>query len=403
MKLERLQLTNFRGFESLDLNLDPRLTVLVGENGAGKSSVIRALEIGAWGLVGAAWGERGYAQIAADDVRAGAASNEVSLHAGSISFSIAYTAGATNPVIIPKTIGDVPPLPIVFNVARAALKTSVVVGGGAQMWLRSTVTGPQPAWDDGRNGDFTSFEHLETWFRAQEDLENQERVRRQDLKLADPGLEAVRGAIKGTIPSLSDIHIDRGRPAHSGSVQLVVSKDGIELGCDQLSDGEKSLIVIASTIARRLSLRIEAEIPALEREALILIDEVELHLHPRWQREILPRLLATFTNCQFVVTTHSPQVLSSVSNESIVVLEKFKAYATGVRTKGRDSSAILGELLGTPEHPKQVMDDLESIAEAIDEEDLVAARARIDKLAELLGPSDHEIVRLRSLLTFLSP
>ena len=55
-------------------------------------------------------------------------------------------------------------------------------------------------------------------------------------------------------------------------------------------------------------------------DALVLIDEIELHLHPRWQRSVIPNLEKTFPNCQFIVTTHSPQVLDSVYSYERVIL-----------------------------------------------------------------------------------
>ena len=83
---------------------------------------------------------------------------------------------------------------------------------------------------------------------------------------------------------------------------------------------------------------------ALEGEGIILIDEIDLHLHPQWQRRVLPALTQTFPNCQFIVTTHSPQVLSEVPGESVFILENGKLLDYSPHTRGRDSNSILSEI-----------------------------------------------------------
>ena len=66
-------------------------------------------------------------------------------------------------------------------------------------------------------------------------------------------------------------------------------------------------------LARRLAIANDGRVDALSGSGIVLIDEIELHLHPAWQRDILPRLMATFPNVQFFVTTHSPLVLAQLN------------------------------------------------------------------------------------------
>lgn len=403
MTLDRLQLSNFRGFEDITLDLHKPLTVLVGVNGAGKTSLLDALEIAASHFVAAALGEDRRAQAIEDrDVRFGQDSCQIELRAGDTRVSISRALGQAT-LRAPQTLppGSMPPLTIVLHVDRSILKTRMTPAPGAHVWAKGTVVSPRPAWDDAINTDFTSFEHFEGWFRQQEDLENQDRVRMKDLEYSNPGLAAVRRAIERVLRTCSDIRIDRARPFLQDRTQIVLNKNGQDVSGDQLSDGERSLLVIASTLARRLTLLERGDDDPLRREAVVVIDEIELHLHPAWQREIVPRLLETFPSCQFIVTTHSPQVLSSVPQESIVILDHFKAYPSATPTKGRDSSSILADVMDVSIHPKDVADKLDAIASTLDREDFESAKVQIEALAVELGHLDHEVVRLRSLLSFL--
>lgn len=133
---------------------------------------------------------------------------------------------------------------------------------------------------------------------------------------------------------------------------MTVTKDDRELLVNQLSDGEKCLLAMVGDIARRLSIANPGLDDPLQGEGVILIDELELHLHPKWQRGIIPKLTETFPNCQFIVATHSPQIVSDVQPESIFIL---KSTDSGVIVEhpdhsfGRDSNQILEDLMGVPD------------------------------------------------------
>lgn len=97
------------------------------------------------------------------------------------------------------------------------------------------------------------------------------------------------------------------------------------LDIDMLSDGFKSIFVIITAIILRLSLASENDKedkkePFYEKEAIILIDEIDCHIHPKWQKNIMPAFRALFPNCQFILTTHSPFILQSLNDYEIIKL-----------------------------------------------------------------------------------
>ncbi len=194
------------------------------------------------------------------------------------------------------------------------------------------------------------------------------------------------------LPGFSGLRIQR-NPLH-----MVIRKGGISLAVDQLSDGEKLLLALTADLARRLAMAYPDRENPLDGEAIVLIDEIELHLHPDWQRRVLGALRSTFPSCQFIVTTHSPQVLSEVQNDAVVLVKDFQFFRPAAPTEGRDSNSILWEVLDVPAHPAHTVNELDAINALLDVGKSEEARKRIDHLAEVLTERDTEIGRLRSLL-----
>lgn len=93
-------------------------------------------------------------------------------------------------------------------------------------------------------------------------------------------------------------------------------------------------------LARRLAIANPSHPRPHEASAVVLIDEIELHLHPAWQREVVPRLLATFPRCQLVATTHSAPVLGRLDRSSVMLIEDGRIYTDGPHPRGRDTSSI---------------------------------------------------------------
>jgi predicted ATP-binding protein involved in virulence len=161
-------------------------------------------------------------------------------------------------------------------------------------------------------------------------------------------------------------------------------------------------IVLVGDIARRLALASPGLEDPLLGEGIILIDEVEQHLHPTWQRTILKKLVEIFPNCQFIVTTHSPTVLSEVAAESIIELVPGPEGITARRpdaSYGLDVGAILEDVMGASARPVEVKAQIEALLQRIESgEGLDEARRELSELERLIGPEDRELVFARALL-----
>ena len=135
-----------------------------------------------------------------------------------------------------------------------------------------------------------------------------------------------------------------------------VKKADVKLDAKQLSQGERPLIALVGDIARRLIFLNPSLSNPLHGSGLILIDEIELHIHPLWQQNIIINLTETFPNIQFIITTHSPQVLSTVDVKSIRNLEEdgngnITISTPKYQTKGVTSADILAQIMGTDSVP----------------------------------------------------
>ena len=129
--------------------------------------------------------------------------------------------------------------------------------------------------------------------------------------------------------------------------------------------------------------------------------EIDLHLHPEWQRNIIPALLRTFPNLQFVVTTHSPIVLSYIDSESIRLIEDFKLVEKLPPTWGRDPNSILTEIFDQPLRAEEMEKALHELAVLIDDEKHDKARQKLDEIRSRLGDDDAEVVRYTTMIEML--
>ncbi|TAK28777.1 MAG: hypothetical protein EPO40_12745 [Myxococcaceae bacterium] len=406
MRVRRLTLTNYRGFEQATIDLDRPLTVLFGVNGSGKSSVLNALATLTTNLYPHAYSTGGQYwchSFENHDIREGCSRLELSVDwtNADVSLPVTEVFARDQKPNVRKPVGDVGAL---YSAARAL---TIFYGSAREVATDSnafipvqrdngeTPDRPELATHDALAVGHLKFRTLFQWFKNREDTENELKVSRQDLTLEDPQLAAVRRAVAGMLPGFSGLRIQRD-PLH-----MVIRKGDTLLAVDQLSDGERLLLALTADLARRLAITYADAPDPLSGEAIVLIDEVELHLHPTWQRRVLGALRSTFPNCQFIVTTHSPQVLSEVPNDAVVLVKDFQFVRPGAPTAGRDSNAILTEAMGTPDRPVAQAAAIESIGALLDEGRHAEARAQLDALALQLTERDREVVELRTMLHFL--
>jgi predicted ATP-binding protein involved in virulence len=137
------------------------------------------------------------------------------------------------------------------------------------------------------------------------------------------------------------------------------------------------MLAVAIEIARRLVLANPvSEDPVKSGDGVVLIDELDLHLHPKWQRSIAYNLVRIFPNCQFIATTHSPQIIPSLEPERIQIIELDKVFFPD-RSLGMDTNWILKYLMESDDRPENASNAIAEIEQLIKEIEFEKARSKM--------------------------
>ncbi|MBL9061707.1 AAA family ATPase [Tabrizicola sp.] len=412
MKIRQLSVAGLRGFDQATFDFDPQFTLLVGVNGVGKSSVLEALRVSLSRVMPKFTASRAAPlAFSADDIRLGAASLTVDvlfrfpddaeqrflLHKPRERFVEGKEGSVREGTIeTPEREEFTPlrlskpyppgsqPIAVYFGTRRSHPSDEQIRGGRAQ-------SGPASAYADALSDVRPlHLRELASWMLAQEALAD-------ELPRAGSHLEALRSATARFLPTCTGLRATNG----ADKPRLLISKDGIELDVRYLSEGERGVLALALDLARRLSqANPNLEDPVRDGIGVVLIDEIDMHMHPLWQRQIVPLLTETFHGCQFIATTHSPQVIGEVAHDRILLIKDGQVYSPA-RSFGIDSSRILEEVMDTRPRNAGVEARIARIAKLIGDGKSEAAKAEIKLLSEDIGEDDPEITRAMTLLDFL--
>ena len=419
MKIKQLRMQSFRGISDLTIAFDPKLNILIGNNGSGKSSVLNCLTVflnhisdEIKFLYQNGFHPNRFIDLQVkdvfldDDITSGIKEKvEIQLEftLNSLDFKYLITKDRGNiSKLLPKVDDLQLATPILQSIIKAknipimisySVKRDLVFEDSQSSNEVNMSNSILNAYNRTFIGGQVVFKEFFEWFKLLEELENE--LIRDDPNYRDKQLESVRQAIYTFLPEFKDLRIRR-RP----ELRMTVTKNSAELTINQLSDGEKNLLAMVGDLARRLAIaNPEMENPA-QGSGVVLIDEIELHLHPKWQRMVIPALLRTFPNCQFIITTHSPQVLGEVKDGKIYRLANTESGVTAeiVRTYGRDSNRILEDEMGVPKRNQKIKEDLLNLFRLIDDGNLTQAKDLQASLKEEIGFDEPEFARADVLI-----
>ena len=361
MKLERVEIENYRAIERIDLPLDSALTVFHGENAHGKTSVLSAIATGLGSISMLLPNVSGIGFRKSD--RRGLRRLRVGLTAvGGVRWDRRVFGKrrttvrrdlqeAIDAIVNADREGNGPlDLPII-----AFYDTDRAVFDQPRRRRGFKTEFPRYAALEGALSARTDFRDFFKWFYAKENEELRSQKTRRDFGHRLKDLQAVRTAIESMVPAVSNPRIEL------SPLRFVVSagqEDGVPevLSLDQLSGGYRIMLALAADLARRMAQGNPHLDDPLQSEAVVLIDEIELHLHPAWQQRVLADLARTFPNSQFIVTTHSPQVLTTVQPEHIIELRRenggIVAERASAPTYGAEAGDVLTTVMGVDRRPR---------------------------------------------------
>ena len=413
MKLLSIKAQNFKGFKELELPLDGKSIVIFGINGVGKTSLLSIINYLSWNWLYRLNPTQGTAfkSLGADLVRVGSSRMEISyrmqLSDSELGLKKAYTKakpGKGTVVEQNKKLYDAFIDEFTTQYAADDANIPILVNYGTN---RSVLDIPMRTRKKHEFSKWTALElALENkldfrtffeWFRNQEEYESELVREKKDLEYTDKALQCVRRAIEAMIPEFHNLKIKR------NPLRMTVQKGKTEFCIDQLSDGEKCTLAFFGDLARRLALANPMRDNPLEGEGIVLVDEIELHMHPSWQRHILGALKDVFPNIQFIITTHSPQVLGEVNDSyQIFRLENNGQNENSImelsRLDGCDSNFILEEYMNTPSINSDFQELIRRAGELISENRFAEAESLLDDIRHIAGLNQTSIINLEGQL-----
>ncbi|WP_288367813.1 AAA family ATPase [uncultured Alcanivorax sp.] len=418
MHIHNLTLQRFRGAQDLPLELDDKLNVFVGMNGAGKSSILDASAIMlSWLANRIKHAGASGRPIAETDIKNGESSANLAIQLCEDGSYFGWNLAKVRKGYSKKDLASV-----LVSVSEAAKRIQAGISehnGKVNIPLfayypvnRSVLDIPLRIREKHQFGLLSAYEESLTsganfrtffeWFREREDLENENRkyvddlIKPDDFEFPDSQLTAVRRALESFMPDFTGLTVRR------NPLRMEVLKNGQRLTVNQLSDGEKCLMAMVGDLARRIAIANPQRKDPLLGDGIVMIDEIDLHLHPKWQRLVVPRLTEVFPNCQFVISTHSPHVITHVQPENLFLLnmtdDGILEAIRPVESYGKTVDRVLEDLMGLQTtRPNRVETDLRAIYEQISEGQLDTAGKSIAALEQAIG-EDPELVKAKVLI-----
>ncbi|MDR0516251.1 MAG: AAA family ATPase [Fibromonadaceae bacterium] len=398
MRIKRIKIENFRCFEELELEFHPRLTVLVAPNGGGKTAILDAIALGLSPML---------SRLSSANQRLNSAGFK------DIDFRLVNNNKCDHVKIEIET--EIIDKSIKWDIAKSShiskrndtkigqkelydFSNSIIKKIDDKIDFDTNMYLPVFAYYGARRGyievpqrlrksryaeinysyptsalygaleSLTDFKEMLLWFYDEYCSELIRKSEKKDIQSNSYDiLQKVRKTIKVLLGSIYY------EPRFNEHRKFVIQKEncGTEYSVEQLSQGYQSMLALAMDFSRRLGL---ARMPSFEKDnmhSIMLIDEVDLHLHPEWQQRVIPDLMRVFKNTQFIVTTHSPHVLTTIKNENIRIIEqdndgRFIAKEPETpEVKGVESSVALADIQGV--NPKPPVKEVELYNDYISE------------------------------------
>lgn len=393
LRIDSLSVTNYRCFKKLEepIHFQPDLTVLVARNGEGKTAILDALKV-AFGTFTNSFSVTTSAHFHVSDVHIASLHENINL-------------GAVYPVSLNATgmiDGKLEKWSRMLQKARGRTTTKdarAVSNYGDRLWKKVNADekdislpllafyGTGRLWAEHRDMDdgaisplaqtrFAGYENALSARSTYKQVKNWllEALKMEDSKIASstlPGelvssqLAAIKNALQNILGTegWEKMHYN---PFYKNEIvvinnfkercgRLVSNINGATaLPVSWLSDGVRAVFSMVADIAYRCA-KLNPQFKEKAAEStpgIVLIDEVDLHLHPSWQQKVLDTLQLAFPQIQFIVTTHSPQVVSSVPKECVRIINEGKIVPFDTQTQGVESQDILAQIFGTDPAPQ---------------------------------------------------
>jgi len=409
-----LSLKNFRCFEKFDIEFHDKLTVIVGVNGSGKSTILEAAAISAGTLTTAFDGMTNYSIKKEDahfkyfDVGSGVdvqSQYPVEISAvGEIDGENISWKRVLNKSTGRNSMASARDLTSVSEDYQQRLRngdTTLVLPliayyGTGRLWAQhrekkddtfsknTRTNGYIDALDGAANNKL-----MMKWFQKMTVQQYQRNGNIPEFTVVCRAIEKCVASVTG----YTDVSVEYNLDTDDLDLIYTVENERKRMPLSRLSDGYKCTISLIADIAYRMALlNPQLLSDVLEKtNGIVLIDEIDLHLHPQWQKRILSDLTDIFPNIQFIVSTHAPSVINSVRSENLILLDDGRARKPQGEVYGKDTNTIIKGIMQSAERPEAVRKLFEKFYYSIENQDLVSAKNIIHKIEILIGNDDSEL------------
>lgn len=330
MRLRELTVRNYRPFgDPPPFFFSDQFTVIAGINGRGKTALLDGIALALSRLLPQISPARGgYRYVELQDIHSGQVQGlfslklncaglpltyEVEFQEGPRRLKAMHLAKAVKTEIRnkygsdPKRSDDAAPLAVYYTTDRATYRRP-------RELPREMPRGQAAAYYGALANRTVNYRDFIARFRAHVELQGEQRTDNRHF-IGASAAEAIQQAIAVFLEGFSNLRVEH------APLRLLVNKGNVSLDLGQLSDGERSFLAMITDLSRRLVLANPRMQNPLEGEGVVLIDELELHLHPKWQREVAGKLRQTFPKIQFICTTHSPFIIQSLRAGELITLD----------------------------------------------------------------------------------
>ena len=422
LQIKKLKITNFRKFESYLIEFDRQLTVLVGDNGTGKSTLIDATSVALGTLFlkieyaeapGIVPGDSRGAVIKQGDMFDVQSQYPVSVEASGIALgeeigwlrSLKSAKGRTTQADAGRMIEAGTRLQELVGKGNEVILPVLARYGTDRLWKQTAskdkATPNRTRGYEGALRASANEARMNAWFKSQSIWEWQNKRESALFTAVKKALASCFDATVSTRGAMVDYDAELNQLVFTyATADGVYHRDRMH----SMSDGYRGTLSLFADIAYRMAtLNPALGSSVLETPGVVMIDEIDLHLHPRWQARILEDLVRIFPNVQFIVTTHSPVVVASVPRGNIRILGEDTATVPAMETRGRDAGDILNTVLGAFSRPEEAARLFDLFNCAVDEERFGDARLALQKLEEFVGMDDPDIVAAKTTLELEEP
>lgn len=412
MKIDSIKIRNFKGFKECDLEFHPNVNVFIGSNASGKTTILNAIIKSIYSLTGSFVRSSSHQKLILSNEDINYNSTFASIYSKFSKFP-----NYENDIDTQLTLGDVPEELIEQNYENNGISSSK--NQFVKIFRNNIAHSPTDvpiikfypsnrgsvSYTYSNRDEIRQISQLETWSNIYQDnlsyskffhwfFENETnelRLQRdlKDFNIQSPDLKNVRQALYsvfdyldfGNYKLVSKQEKRKGSSKLIPTLKLINQNNDFEEDISSKSDGEKAIITLVADIAYNLSLSKDFTVDDnfLNSFGIVIIDEIETHLHPKWQREILPILTKIFPNIQFFIATHSPQIISSVESDCVFISENFNIDKAKLKTKGEDSNSLLKYAFESTDRPKPFINLIKRF------NDLIDNNAKVDEIQKVIN------------------